>query len=67
MTTLTIQVDSPKTKKVFEALADALGAKIIKTESNTPNQTTIKAINELKKGKGTKYKSVDDMVKSLSK
>jgi hypothetical protein len=67
MTTLTIQVNSEKSKRAFEALADALGSKIIEISPSTPNKTTINAINELKDGKGTKYESVDDMVKCLSK
>lgn len=61
MTTITIQVPDEETK-LFKELTKRLNWKVIAT-SNIPNKETIKAMDELKEGKGIKVKNVDEFLK----
>ena len=65
MQTLEIKVPENKTRLVKEFLKE-LGVSVkIKKESNTPNADTIAAMDELKAGKGKKFKSVEELFKSI--
>jgi len=65
MQTLEIKVPENKTRLVKEFLKE-LGVTIkVKKESNTPNASTISAMNELKAGKGVKFESVDALFNSI--
>lgn len=65
MQTLEIKVPDDKTRLVKEFLKE-LGVTVkVKKEVNTPNADTIAAMNELKAGKGKKFKSVDELFNSI--
>jgi len=65
MQTLEIKVPENKTRLVKEFLKE-LGVSVkVKKESNTPNADTIAAMDELKAGKGKKFKSVEDLFNSI--
>jgi hypothetical protein len=65
MQTLEIKVPDSKTRLVKEFLNE-MGIKIkVKKENNTPNADTIAAMDELKAGKGKKFKNVEDLFKSI--
>lgn len=65
MQTLEITVPDDKTRLVKNLLKE-LGVTIkVKKEGKTPNVETIAAMNELKTGKGKKFKSVDELFKSI--
>jgi antitoxin component of RelBE/YafQ-DinJ toxin-antitoxin module len=65
MQTLEIIVPDDKTRLVKGILKE-LGVTIkVKKESKTPNAETIAAMDELKTGKGKKFKNVDDLFKSI--
>jgi len=65
MQTLEIKVPENKARLVKNFLKE-LGVSVkVKKENNTPNADTIAAMNELKAGKGKKFKSVDDLFKSV--
>ncbi|WP_295711380.1 hypothetical protein [Mucilaginibacter sp.] len=65
MQTLEIKVPDNKTRLVKEFLKE-LGVTIkVKKEVNIPNADTIAAMNELKAGKGKKFKSVEDLFNSI--
>ncbi|AYL96565.1 hypothetical protein HYN43_015215 [Mucilaginibacter celer] len=65
MQTLEITVPVDKTRLV-KSLLKELGVTIkIKKESKIPNEETIAAMNELKAGKGKRFKNVDELFKSI--
>ncbi len=65
MQTLEIKVPEGKTRLV-KGLLKELGVIIkVKKENNTPNSETLAAMNELKAGKGRKFKSVEELFKSI--
>lgn len=65
MQTLEIIVPDDKTRLVKNILKE-LGVTIkIKKEKKTPNAETIAAIDELKAGKGKKFKNVDELFNSI--
>ncbi|WP_259067058.1 hypothetical protein HDF24_20140 [Mucilaginibacter sp. X4EP1] len=65
MQTLEIQVPDNKTRLVKEFLKE-LGVTVkVKKEHNIPNADTIAAMQELKAGKGQKYKNVEDLFNSI--
>jgi signal recognition particle subunit SEC65 len=65
MQTLEIIVPDDKTRLVKDILKE-LGVTIkVKKETKTPNTETIAAMDELKAGKGKKFKNVDDLFKSI--
>lgn len=64
MQTLEIEVPDSKTRLVKDFLKE-LGVTVKVKKSNPPNADTIAAMDELKAGKGTKFKSVEDLFKSI--
>lgn len=65
MQTLEIHVPDSKTRLVKEFLKE-LGVTVkVKRESKIPNASTIAAMDELKAGKGKKFKSVEDLFASV--
>ncbi len=65
MQTLTIKVPDNKAALVKELLI-ALGVTIkVKEKTDTPNADTISAMDELKAGKGIKFKSVNELFNSI--
>ena len=66
MTTLTIQVNSPKTKKAIEVLVDALGAKIISSETTKLNGVE-KGMKDIAEGRVYKANNAKDMVSKILK
>ncbi len=65
MQTLEIIVPDNKTRLVKDILKE-LGVTIkVKKENKTPNAETIAAMDELKAGKGKKFKSVDELFKNI--
>lgn len=64
MQTLEINVPDNKTRLVKEFLKE-LGVTIKVKKQNTPNADTIAAMDELKAGKGKKFKSVDELFNSI--
>ena len=63
MKTITVQLPDEETK-LFKQLLKKFNAKII-SQSSKPNRETIKAMEELKAGKGVKFESVDELFKSV--
>jgi antitoxin component of RelBE/YafQ-DinJ toxin-antitoxin module len=63
MTYLTIDTDK-KQAKLFLEYAKTLSFVTIHQE---PNQTTLKAMEEVKKGKSKKHKSAKDLIAFLNK
>lgn len=64
MTTVIINERTTKGKKLLEFLKSFSGEKFIIIEKE-PNATTIKAMEDIKKGKVTKAKNVDDLMNKL--
>jgi len=65
MQTLEIIVPDNKTRLVKGILKE-LGVTIkVKKNTKTPNAETIAAMDELKAGKGKKFKNVDDLFNSI--
>jgi hypothetical protein len=65
MQTLEIKVPDNKTRQVKEFLKE-LGVPVkVKKEKNIPNADTIAAMDELKAGKGTKFKNVAELFNSI--
>ena len=64
MQTLEINVPESKTRLVKELLRE-LGVAVKVKKGNTPNAETIAAIEELKAGKGKKFKNVDELFNSI--
>lgn len=67
MTTMTLHIDNPaiipSLRKVLSAIEGVTIAKQTRTKAETPNKTTIKAINDAREGKTFKASSVDDLLK----
>lgn len=63
MITLTIELPEEKTSILKEFLSKING-KII-SEDRVPNKETIKAMKELKNGKGVRVGSVDELFESI--
>ena len=65
MKILEIEVPDNKTRLVKEFLKE-LGVTIkVKKDKNTPNAETIAAMQELKAGKGVKFKNVEALFDSI--
>jgi hypothetical protein len=65
MQTLEIKVPDSKTRLVKEFLKE-LGVTVkVKKGNNIPNADTIAAMDELKTGKGKKFKNVEDLFNSI--
>lgn len=65
MQTLEIKVPDNKTQQVKEFLKE-LGVTVkVKKEKNIPNADTIAAMDELKAGKGKKFKNVEELFSSI--
>jgi hypothetical protein len=65
MQTLEIKVPDSKTRLVKEFLKE-LGVTVkVKKENNIPNADTKAAMDELKAGKGKKFKNVEDLFNSI--
>ena len=65
MQTLEIKVPDNKTRLVKEFLKE-LGVTVkVKKEEKAPNADTIAAMDELKAGKGKKFKNVEELFKSV--
>ncbi len=65
MQTLEIKVPDNKTRLVKEFLKE-LGVKVkVKKEDKVPNADTVAAMDELKAGKGKKFKNVEELFKSI--
>jgi hypothetical protein len=65
MQTLEIKVPDHKTQQVKEFLKE-LGVTIkVKKEKSIPNADTIAAMDELKGGKGRKFKNVEELFNSI--
>jgi hypothetical protein len=65
MQTLEIKVPDSKTRLVHEVLKE-LGVIVkVKKENVTPNADTIAAMDELKAGKGKKFKNVEELFNSI--
>ena len=63
--TLEIKVPESKTRLV-KGLLKELGVTVkVKKTRNLPNAGTIAAMDELKSGKGRKFKSVEELFKSI--
>jgi hypothetical protein len=66
MQTLEITVPDNKTRLVKEFLKElGVTVKVKRTKTNIPNADTIAAMNELKAGGGTHFKSVEDLFKEV--
>ncbi|WP_254562302.1 hypothetical protein [Dyadobacter diqingensis] len=63
MITLTIELPEEETS-FFKEFLSKIHGKII-SEDRVPNAETIKAMKELKKGKGVKFNSVDELFESI--
>ncbi len=65
MQTLEIKVPENKKRLVKELLKE-LGVTVkVKKENNIPNAETIAAMDELKAGKGKKFRNVEELFKSI--
>ena len=65
MQTLLIKVPENKTKLVIQFLKQAGVAIKVEEEKKIPNSATIAAMDELKKGKGKKFKNVEALFNSI--
>ncbi|MGC4129701.1 MAG: type II toxin-antitoxin system RelB/DinJ family antitoxin [Bergeyella sp.] len=71
METITLKInESTKAGKVFKEMLEVVyskqkGIEIVEEKSPKPNKETIKAMRELKNGKGVKFNSVDELFKSI--
>jgi hypothetical protein len=64
MQTLEINVPDNKTRLVKEFLKE-LGVTVKVKKKNIPNAETIAAMDELKAGKGKKFKNVEELFNSI--
>ena len=64
MQILEIKVPDDKTRLV-KGLLKELGVSVKVKKENIPNAGTIAAMNELKEGKGRRFKNVDELFKSI--
>jgi hypothetical protein len=65
MQTLEIKVPDSKTHLVVEFLKEMGISVKVKNENNIPNADTVAAMNELKAGKGKKFKDVKSLFNSI--
>lgn len=63
MVTLTIELPEEETT-FFKEFLSKIHGKII-SEGKVPNKETIRAMKDLKGGKGVKFDSVDELFKSI--
>ncbi len=63
MTTLTVEVPEEEIG-LFKGFLKKLNGKIISV-NKAPNKETIKAMNELKEGKGIRVKNVDEFLEMV--
>ncbi|HWZ01961.1 MAG TPA: hypothetical protein VNX40_00050 [Mucilaginibacter sp.] len=65
MQTLEIKVPDSKTRLVKGFLKELDVTVKVKKENNIPNADTIAAMDELKAGKGKKFKNAEDLFNSI--
>jgi hypothetical protein len=65
MQTLEIKVPDNKTRLIKELLKEMGVIVKVKKEKDVPNAETRAAMDELKAGKGKKFKSVEDLFNSI--
>ena len=65
MQTLEIKVPESKAQLIKEFLKELGVAVKVKNEVDTPNADTIAAMDELKAGKGIRFKSVEELFNSI--
>ncbi len=65
MQTLEIQVPDGKTRLVKRTFKGEGVTIKVKKENNIPNADTIAAMDELKAGKGRRFKTVEDLFNSI--
>jgi hypothetical protein len=65
MQTFEIKVPDNKTRLVKGILKEMGITVKVKKENNIPNEDTIAAMDELKAGKGKKFKSVEELFNSI--
>jgi hypothetical protein len=65
MQTLEIKVPDNKTRLVKEVLKEFGVIVKVKKKEKVPNADTIAAMDELKAGKGKKFKNVEELFKSI--
>ena len=65
MQILEIKVPDSKTRAVKEFLTEMGIAVKVKKENKTPNAETVAAMEELRDGKGKKFKNVEDLFNSI--
>jgi hypothetical protein len=65
MQTLEIEVPDDKTRLIKELLKELGVAVKVKKEKNIPNADTIAAMNELRAGKGKKFKNVEELFNGI--
>ena len=65
MQTLEIKIPDSKAKLIKGLLKELDVAFTVKKEKRIPNADTIEAMNELKSGKGKKFKSVKELFDSI--
>lgn len=63
MTTLTIELPDKETE-LFKQLLKKLNGKVVSIDK-IPNRATIAAINELKDGKGIRFKNAAELFRSI--
>ena len=63
MITLTIELPEEEST-FFKEFLSKIHGKII-SEDRVPNKETVKAMKEIKEGKGRKFNSVDELFKSI--
>jgi len=65
MQTLEIKVPDNKIRLVKEVLKEFGVIVKVKKEAEVPNANTLAAMDELKAGKGKKFKNIEDLFKSI--
>ena len=65
MTTIVINDKSVQAQKMIEFIKTMPFAKV--TEENEPNRATLRSIEDIKTGKLTRTKSVEDLLQKLKK
>jgi antitoxin component of RelBE/YafQ-DinJ toxin-antitoxin module len=63
MVTLTVELPEEETT-FFKEFLSKIHGKVI-SEDRVPNKETVRAMKELKEGKGLKFNTVDELFKSI--
>ena len=63
MITITVELPEEETS-FFKEFLSKIHGKII-SEDRVPNKETVRAMKEIKKGKGVKFNSVDELFESI--